>query len=127
VALGIVPGSRGALVELTNQELRDKSLIVAGRQKFERRQALTRELNDEFDRTLRADTFNVDSEMRKRLGREAVSSIIGIPRAFYSDDGSPHKHVCAISERDPSNVRVRVYAGGRYRTDGKDAPGFTDD
>ncbi len=43
---------------------------------------------ERFIRTLRADSFNVDNELRRRLGPRAVAAIVGIPPSIVSDDGT---------------------------------------
>lgn len=117
VALGVEKASSGALIELTNTEMKAKASTTSARlrnlyQSLERQSrqiqalknsgaidekaaaersfAITREVSEEFDRTLRADAINVDNELRRRLGPQAVASIVGLPRSFFSaSDGAP--------------------------------------
>jgi hypothetical protein len=112
VALGIEPGSSGALVELTNRELKSMAFIVVARlraidnkrdkqisdiqqnksldnaRKKEQSDNILRELNDEYLSTVRNDAFNIDFELRKRLGPQAVAGIIGVNPRVMSDDGA---------------------------------------
>jgi hypothetical protein len=115
VALGIDPASKGALIELNNQEMQAKaaSTVVKMRDlcflqekkigeiqsqinaktldekgRLDRIQAVHRELSVQFVRTLRSDAFNVDNELRRRLGPQAVATIIGITPSIVSDDGT---------------------------------------
>jgi hypothetical protein len=115
VALGIDPASKGALIELNNQEMQAKaaSTVVKMRDlcflqekkiaeiqsqinaktldekgRLDRIQAVHRELSEQFVRTLRSDAFNVDNELRRRLGPQAVATIIGITPSIVSDDGT---------------------------------------
>ncbi len=111
IALGIDKAGEGALVELTNGEMKAKAATTAGKVRemaasyrrraeavgkeklneavaLERQRALMREVGDEFQRTLRADAVNVDNELRRRLGQKVLNSIVGLPPTFYSD-GSP--------------------------------------
>ena len=113
VALGIDSASSGVLVELSNEELRAKAMTTAGtlrsfeiglrnesesalngakddKDKAERSFRVLRNKSDEFDRTLKADAVNVDTELRRRLGPKALGSIVGLPPTFYSaSDGAP--------------------------------------
>lgn len=112
VALGIDPASKGALIELSNQELAAKAINTAAKlrtvcvtvrdasasiasdkkltdaQKAERFRAAHQKFSDEFDRTLRADAFNVDNELRRRLDPKAVAAIVGIMPSIQSDEGA---------------------------------------
>jgi hypothetical protein len=117
VALGIDKASEGALVELNNAEMRAKTATTSARLReldasyrrrskpmeangaqtseekkiaFDRNLALMAEVSDEFQRKLRADAINVDTELRRRLGPKALGSIVGLPPTFYSaSDGAP--------------------------------------
>ncbi len=107
VALGIDKPSQGNLIELTNEEMRAKALsTVAAMREFTislRRQTdsatvnvkeeserarkafqVMKEMSDEFDRTLKADSNLVDNELRRRLGRQAVAAIVGVPPSIIS-------------------------------------------
>ncbi len=115
VALGIDAASSGALVELNNQELQAKALSTATKLpdmcfslrrknddlqaqldagkvdkkgQFDRHMAINKEMSEEFARNLRADSFNVDNELRRRLGPDAVRAIVGITPSIVSDDGT---------------------------------------
>lgn len=117
VALGIDKTSGGALVELTNTELKAKAASTSAKvralhQQLQRRDfaiaelkmsgklndkdareqsdAIMRDVSEEFERTLRADTINVDNELRRRLGPRVLASIVGLPQTFYSaSEGVP--------------------------------------
>ena len=41
-------------------------------------------MSDEFDRKLKADSNLVDNELRRRLGPQAVASIVGVPPSVFS-------------------------------------------
>jgi len=109
VALGIDKASQGNLVELTNDELRVKSINTASKlrgvcssarakdeaaskaeanldakTKGERVFARFREASDEIDRNVRSDTALVDNELRRRLRPEAIASIPGVPTSLYN-------------------------------------------
>lgn len=117
VALGIDKASQGALIELTNAEMRAKAATTSAKIRdmhqsldrqsrqvqelknsgkldekaaAERSFAVLREVSQEFERSLRADAINVDNELRRRLGPKAVASIVGLPPSFFSaSDGAP--------------------------------------
>jgi hypothetical protein len=103
VALGIDPASKGALVELNNQELALKAQsIVIGLRQFsselnqksaaiEKRAAsgeidkekaaqeeleAMKEVSQHFDRNFASDTYNVEHEVRNRLSPEAMSHVL---------------------------------------------------
>jgi len=107
VALGIDRPSQGSLIELTNKEMRAKAMstaaalreftvslrnqtdsAVAGakddKDKAERSFRILKAMSDEFDRKLKADSNLVDNELRRRLGPEAVASIVGVPPSVFS-------------------------------------------
>ena len=107
VALGIDKPSQGSLIELTNEEMRAKAMstaaalreftvslrnqtdsAVAGakddKDKAERSFRILKEMSDEFDRKLKADSNLVDNELRRRLGPQAVASIVGVPPSVFS-------------------------------------------
>ena len=115
VALGIDQASEGALIELNNEELRAKGINRAAglrelcftqqrkareieklqsagkidsKTAFQRVLAMHEELSQQFARTMRADAFNVDTELRRRLSPEAVSGIVGFGRSVVADDGA---------------------------------------
>lgn len=114
VALGIDPASKGALVELNNQELaakaqstvaklRDLSADFDNRSKtikeqkdagkltdmqvLEDEQAVMQQVSQDFDRNLASDADNVRNELRRRLSPEAIAHIVRVP-AFWADNGS---------------------------------------
>jgi hypothetical protein len=115
VAAGIAAADKSSLMSLSNDELRSKSTLLAARlhqtckiygnrmteigKKFsekkineksrsEQIEAVDRQMGDEFVRELRADTFNVDNELRRRLGSGAFA-IPGISPSFHTHDGTP--------------------------------------
>jgi hypothetical protein len=114
VALGIDTASKGALIELTDQELQAKSATTvrnlrdlcltlqnqddqlqsalnAGKidkkGQWERHLAIDKELSNEFVPKDQSDAFNVDNELRRRLRPEAVAAIVGITPSIIADDG----------------------------------------
>jgi hypothetical protein len=113
VALGLDPRSRGVLIELTNEEMRAKAMTTAAglrafevgmrnelesaargarneQDKADRTRHILRDSSDEFDRKLKADAVNVDTELRRRLGPQALASIGGLPPTFYTtSEGAP--------------------------------------
>jgi hypothetical protein len=118
VALGIDPASKGALVELNNQELSLKAqpIVVGLRQlsaELERKElairqrvvsgeldkqkanqekiAAMREVSRDFDGSLASDAYNVEHELRKRLSPEAMAHVIKVP-AFIGD-GDPNSRI----------------------------------
>jgi len=112
VALGIDHASEGALIELNNEELRAKALTVSAnlqnlcsaysrkveevqkdpktdeKGKHERIMAIDKDLSYQFITNLRSDAFNVDNELRRRLGPTAVAAIVGITPSIVADDGT---------------------------------------
>lgn len=113
VALGIDSASKGALVELNNEELalRAQSIVaklrefnsrldarieavqklneaskVGKEQAFKDQQAVMQQVSQEFDSNLASDAYNVDSELQKRLSPEATAHIIRVP-SLTSDSG----------------------------------------
>jgi hypothetical protein len=113
VALGIDPASKGALVELNNQELalKAQSIVAALRQfnseldqkcaaidqransgeidknkVMEAKRAAAKEIFQDFDRSLAADTYNVENELRKRLSPEAMGHIVRVPAFIEGND-----------------------------------------
>jgi hypothetical protein len=112
VALGIDPATKSALLSLNNAELRAKALKVVANlratneeyengvkgieaqdklevdEKMARRRALAQSLALPFQRGLKSDAYNLDFELRRRLGREAVAGIIGIPPSVISNEGA---------------------------------------
>lgn len=114
VALSIDPPSKGALIELRNDELRPKAVATAAKlrelcasfrnrnerlqselatsklgekEKAKRKFDLLKEESDEFDNTMRTDASLVEIELRRRLSPEAKASIVGLPPAFMASDG----------------------------------------
>jgi hypothetical protein len=115
VAMGIDATSKGALVELTNEELKGKSrTVILDLRQFcseyqrkyaaiqaeldakkidekaasDQKDAFDKRLSDSFLRNFRADTFNVDNELRRRLGPDSVNSIVGISHSITADNGA---------------------------------------
>ena len=113
VALGIDPASRGALVELNNQELALKAQsIVLGLRQFgleleekckaidkransgeldkgkvgDEKMAAMKEISGDFDRNLASDTYNVENEVRKRLSPEAMAHVLRVPAFVIGGD-----------------------------------------
>ncbi len=111
VVLGIKPGSAGALVELNNQELALKAQSIVAKlreynsvleakgaaikgqladKKVDKDQAskadlaAIREVSQDFDSSLASDTYNVENELRSRLGPSALSHVIMVP-GFIAD------------------------------------------
>lgn len=116
VALGIEQGSPNALVELTNQELRNKALIVSSRvqdlcnrfnkqsaeikaqldaKKFdekgahERHLALMKQISGEFHHDLRSDALNVQNELLRRLDPKAAAAVVRFPVFADAATGTP--------------------------------------
>jgi hypothetical protein len=114
--LGIDKASAGALIELTNEELRAKSLVTAsrvrelciayGRRKdeialqvesgkiskkgaWEREQTVAREISDEFDRGLRSDFANLNNELWRRLDPKVAASVVMGPILHDANTGTP--------------------------------------
>lgn len=115
IALGIDTASKGNLIELNNQELSAKASNTAAKLRdicftlrkrsdelknlfdtgkiskkdlANRQTALDKDIGEDFARNLRADAFNVDNELRRRLKPEVVSTIIGISPTVTSNDGA---------------------------------------
>jgi hypothetical protein len=114
VAIGVDAATPSALIQLTNKELQAKAETVVGRlrslseryvyniasqalpglddrAKHDRKEASERELrelDEQFRGTLRSDAFNVDFELRRRLGPTAVAGIIGVAPSIVADDGT---------------------------------------
>ena len=116
VAMGLEIASKGNLIELTNEELRVKSINTASRlgsvcasirereisqaetnakadakldkkAKFLRGIERARADSDEINRTVRSDTILIDNELRRRLSPKAIASIPGLsPSLFSSGD-----------------------------------------
>jgi hypothetical protein len=112
VALGIDPARKGALVELTNHELRAKASGTAShlrelcfthrkridevqaqadvdaKTKFNQKTAFDTEFSQVYAKDYRADTTNVDLELRRRLVPKTVTGIIGITPPIFSNFGT---------------------------------------
>lgn len=115
VAMGIDATSKGAMVELTNEELKGKSrTVILDLRQFcseyqrkyaeiqaeldakkidekaasDQKDAFDKRLSDTFVTKYRADTFNVDNELRRRLGPDSVNSIVGVSRSITADNGA---------------------------------------
>lgn len=117
VALGLDKPSQGNLIELTNEEMHAKAMTTVAalreftislrnqsdsavtgardeKEKAERSFRIMKEMSDEFDRKLKADTNLVDNELRRRLGPKAVASIVGVPPSIFS--ASDHAAVSIV-------------------------------
>jgi hypothetical protein len=106
IALGIDKASQGALVELSNQELKlkakstvaslrafsmdakkrqesiEKEIAAKKRPKKEADQDLLKAMQSvagDYDSGLESDALNVDNELKKRLDRAAISHVIRVP------------------------------------------------
>jgi hypothetical protein len=134
VALGLVPGSRGVLIELTNEEMRAKATTTAAAlrdfeigmrnetqsavsgarneaDKAERAMRILRDSSDEFDRKLKADAVSVDTELRRRLGPQALASSVGLPPTFYTaSDRAP----IGITSLMPSGMGMSAGFAGTF-------------
>ncbi len=113
VALGIDPASKGALVELSNQELalKTQSIVAKLREytemansnneainkrvadgKIDKAEALKEEMADmqnvdrQFDSNLAADTYNVENELRSRLDPSALAHVVRAPAFIFGSD-----------------------------------------
>jgi len=107
VALGLDKSNEGNLIELNNEEMRAKAMTTASalrefavslrnqtesavagakddKDKATRSFRILKEMSDEFDRKLKADSNLVDNELRRRLGPKAVASIVGVPPSVFS-------------------------------------------
>lgn len=116
VALGIMPGSPNALVELTNAELRGKALIVSSRVRekcslvekgsakiqalrdgkkideagaFQQNMALLKEVSDEYHRDVRSDALNVQNELLRRLDPKSAAAVVRTPIFAVEATGTP--------------------------------------
>jgi hypothetical protein len=114
VALGIDPASKGALVELNNEELalkaqasvaklRKLSSVLKPRfegiqkqldaGKINQDQALTEKLAamqeaaQDFEGNLASDAHNVDNELRRRLDPKAIAHVVRVP-GFIDSEGT---------------------------------------
>lgn len=116
VALGIDEASKGVLIELTNEELLAKTSTtvtklrdtcfslrrtttqldaemsggkIDAKEKWQRLWALNKGFSEQFAKNLRADSFNLDNELRRRLGPAAVAAIVGVPPSVFANNGAP--------------------------------------
>jgi hypothetical protein len=121
VALGIDPASKGALVELNNQELalKAKSTVatlrtlsseldgklsgiqkeldskkIGQKQASEERRTARNDVSQDFNDNLASDANNIENELRRRLDPKAVEHIVRVP-AFNELDakGNPVNHL----------------------------------
>ena len=130
VAIGIDPATPNALLTLRNRELQTKALAVAARlrdmnreytkgievieaqkslsekEKFDRTLSFGKELNGRFQRELRAEAYNIDFELRRRLGRDGVRGIIGIPELVDKEDGSRISLLQVVAAADMLGVNM---------------------
>jgi hypothetical protein len=118
VALGIDPASKGALVELGNQELALKAQsIIAKLREFDKtlddkgkaikeleqtgkistedahqaRLQAKQDVSEAFDQNLASDAYNVENELRVRLDPSALSHVVRVPAFISGSD--PHSRV----------------------------------
>jgi hypothetical protein len=122
VALGIDEASKGALVELNNQELALKaqstvvklraladafetrlgsikqlqdSNKVSTEQATKDRQSIIQEVSQNFDRNLASDAENLRNELRRRLSPEAIAHVVQVP-AMWTENGTVSVPVMAL-------------------------------
>jgi len=113
VACGLEAASKGALVELNNQELalktqsvvaklrqypamlRAKNAVIDGQldaKKITQNQAskahlaAMQEVSQDFDRNLAPDAYNVENELRSRLDSSALSHVLMVPGFIANGD-----------------------------------------
>jgi hypothetical protein len=113
VALGIDPASKGALVELSNQELalRAQSIVAKMREclamvesnnqdidkrlkdgRIDKAEASKEKWDDlenvdhQFANNLAADAYNVENELRSRLDPSALAHIVRAPALMFGSD-----------------------------------------
>jgi hypothetical protein len=114
VALGIDPASKGALVELNNEELALKAQSIVAKlrklssaldgklngiqkqtdakkisQKQASEQKLTamKDVSQDYDRNLASDADNIDVELRRRLDPKVIAHIVRVP-GFIDSEGT---------------------------------------
>ena|SRR5579862_2933227 len=115
VALGIEKASKGALVELTNEELRTMALGIATKthdlcsylrkeseplqsdlnskdarkktQAFERLRAISSEVAERYNNTLRSDRVLANNELLRRLDKKAAGAVVRVP-LFDAETGA---------------------------------------
>lgn len=112
MALGVDPATPNALLSLNNKELKAKSASVVVKlreidkenrdqqaaimklpnldeqKKYERIDALLKELDEQYVKDIKSDAFNLDFELRRRLGPRAVAGIVGITPSVIARDGT---------------------------------------
>jgi hypothetical protein len=112
VALSLAAATPSALLKLTDKELQAKSLNVVTRlrglisindtqtraiqnlpdkgdeAKKSLIESLQRDLDQQFLDGLKSDAFNVDFELRRRLGPRAVAGVVGIAPSIVARDGT---------------------------------------
>jgi hypothetical protein len=116
MALGIDPGSKGALVELTNEELQAKGFqsvaklrelcgstrrqvdalrVLLNEGKIDVKQwregqlALNKDLADRFDQQQRADVLNIFNEILRRLDQKSIGAIARVSPSIIMGGGAP--------------------------------------
>jgi hypothetical protein len=116
VALGIDKASKGNLIELTNEELKAKVLSTVPKlrdfcavvrkksdaadqelkekridkqTRIKRQIAIINEASYEIDRNVRSDAYLLDNELRRRLDRRAVASLVNVPPSVYFEPDTP--------------------------------------
>jgi hypothetical protein len=123
-ALGILPGSKGNLLELTAEELKAKASNLGERlHKFcasvHDLQGLSGdaymqaflEAGNQFDQTLRADAYLVDNELRRRIDPKALAAIPNIDQSFKAPDGTPIEPSTLFGERDQLGAMLSCQLG----------------
>lgn len=112
VALGVDPATPNALLSLNNKELKAKTMSVVAKlreidrqnqdqqaaimklpnldeqKKNDRIDALLKELDQQYVKDIKSDAFNLDFELRRRLGPQAVAGIVGITPSIVARDGT---------------------------------------
>jgi hypothetical protein len=111
VALGLTP-AQSALISLSNAELKAKAATVVSKlneiaredrnesesikrlpnltdvQRQARQEEMEKELDQDFIRDVRSEAFNVDTELRRRLGPKGTAAIVGIGPTVTARDGT---------------------------------------
>lgn len=123
IALGIDKVKEGALIELTDLEMKAKAANLAARLRESCRQHNNEEKNlneglndpkikpedkgkarielwrrqgDEFDKKLKAESANVDDELRRRIDPKAVQTIAGIVPSFQSSSTNASTSILSL-------------------------------
>jgi hypothetical protein len=126
VALGIDSASKGALIELNNEELQSKTMNTASKLRdfcktFEKRTAeitsemtvgkidketfvertltVERQLSEEYHKDLRSDFLNLNNELLRRLDPKVSASVIRGPIFADAHTGTPIARGSFLPER----------------------------